>query len=585
MKNKITTSKVLLAVMLMFGIMFTSCEKNEGVDEPIINNEEDTESVLDFGATIQRDFMGRIVDASSSPLDNVNITIGNKTAITDANGVFIISNASVKEKQAFITAEKPGFFKGMRSVVPTQGANSIRIMLIAENLAGTVASGIPSDVTLSNGAKVSFDGNFKDDNGNAYTGNVDVYMYHLETSNPAIDDVMPGNLLAQNANEEERVLVSLGMLNVELRGDSGQELNIADGSVAQIELPINPAQSSVAPSTIPLWHFDEVAGHWIEDGQATLVGNKYIGDVPHFSWWNWDAPFPAIVLCVNVKDASNIALSNVKIELVENNFNSGRFDYTNGSGQICGYVPLNETLTLNAYDSCGTLIHSTNIGPFSVDTDYDVVLSSITAAVISGNLVNCTNTNVTNGYASIIYGNEFASAPVTNGSFSFGTIPCASLTGFSLEGVDYDTFQTTTVIPYNIANSNIGNIIACNTVTEFITIQVDNEPIQYFLSNIIANSFNVNSNSISADNDNGDTVLIGGTTTALGTYPFSGTPYIGIELNNLNIPSSSTTIQTTITNFGTAGQYMDMTMSGTYVDFVSGNTRTLLVSVHVIRDN
>ena len=585
MKTLNANFKLILGVMVMLMMVLTSCNPNESVDMPEVPEGTLGNSQIDFGSNIQRDFMGRIVDQSSIPLDNVNITIGNKTAITDNNGMFVINDVSVKERLGFITAQKPGYLKGMRSVVPTTGTNMINIMLVAETLVSTVASGSSSEVTLSNGAKVSFDGAFKDENGNAYSGNVDVYMYHLETSNPAIEAIMPGNLQAENANGEERVLVSYGMLNVELKGASGEKLNIADGSVAQIELPINPAQNGVAPATIPLWHFDEVSGIWMEDGEATLVGGKYQGEVSHFSWWNWDAPFPAVILCINAVDANNNPLANLDIKLIESNAVNGRTAFTNGDGNICGFVPINEAFTLKAFDPCGVEVFSSNIGSFSADTNYSLVLPSVTATVISGTLVNCANTNVTNGYASIIYGNQLASVPVTNGDFTLSVIQCAALTTFSLEGVDYDTFQETDTISYNFGSADVGNIIACNAVSEYITLQVDNDPVDYFLSNITADSWSSTSVSIGGQNDIGESILISGSTTTLGTHPDNGSSYIGIELNSLNIDHGvPNTLASTITNFGSAGQYIDITITGSYTDN-NGVVKSLSGAIHVIRDN
>ncbi|WP_055446436.1 carboxypeptidase-like regulatory domain-containing protein [Lacinutrix mariniflava] len=585
MKTKKTTSKIILAVMVLFAALFNSCNPNEAIDEAFANNDTNAgtaESTLDQGSSIQRDFIGRIVDAASLPIDNANIIIGNKTAITDANGVFIISDATVKERQAFITAEKPGYLKGMRSVVPTTGTNAIRIMLINENLAGTVASGVASEVILSNGTKVSFDGAFKDENGNAYSGNVDVYMYHLETSNPSIDAIMPGSLQAQNTNGEERILETYGMLNVELKGDSGQKLNIADGHVAEIEISVDPLQTNNAPSSIPLWHFDEVAGHWIEDGEANLVGGKYIGEVSHFSWWNYDVPFPSVQFCLTVVDGSNIPLSNVKIELWSSVSVSGRIAYSNGNGEICGQIPSNETFTLNAFDQCGVQIYTTTVNTVTTDINYgNLVMPGVIAKVISGNLVDCSNVNVTSGYVSLNYGSQFSGLAINNGAFNMSVIQCASLNAFTLEGFNYNTFETTTVLPFNFSNSNVGNLIACSTISEYISIQKDNEPVEFYLVNLNANLNPGNGYIQISSQVNGGIVYIDGNSSALNTYTTSD---FSIESSVLNMDHSAPdTLQYTLANFDSIGGYVDLTISGTYTDN-DGVTRNATVTVHVIRD-
>ncbi|WP_289044165.1 hypothetical protein [uncultured Olleya sp.] len=576
--------KFILSLMVTLGMLLTSCNPNESVDMPETPEGSPTSSQLDLGSNIQRDFMGRIVDQSSIPLDNVSITIGNKTATTDNNGMFKISDVQVKQRQAFILAEKPGFLNGMRSVVPTQGTNMINIMMITENLAGTVTSGVTSEVSLPNGTKVGFDGSFKDQNGNAYSGNVDVYMYHLDPANPDNNILMPGSLQAVNQDGDERVLESYGMLNVELKGDSGQKLNIADGHIATIEMPMDPAQSGVAPSVIPLWHFDEVNGYWVEDGEATLVSGKYIGEVSHFSWWNCDAQFPTVDLCMTVVDASNIPLSNVKVELWRSGQTYPRIGFSNGNGEICGLIPANETLTLKAIDQCGIEVYNTTIGPFNSDTNYgDVVMSSVNYSAVTGNLVDCSSQPVTNGYVTVHYGQEYASVEVVNGSFTLNMIECASITEFTLEGVNYDTFQTTTPLPFNFTTPNVGNIIACDTVTEYISVQIDNDPVDYYLLNLTAQEGdNGTSMYISTQNSTGSFVVYGNTTT-LGTYTSSGSQAFYVETGiNMDFGQPNT-LQFTLSNYGAVNDYIDMNISGTFTDN-DGILRNLSASIHVLRD-
>ncbi len=580
MKNRNTKSKLLLSLILVIGILFTSCDPKDVNEsyEPGENNEIG----LDLGQSVQHDFMGRIVDESNVPIENVMVSIGSKMESTDANGMFIINNANVKKRQAFIVAEKPGYLKGMQSLVPTQGTNTVRLMLIPLNVIATISSGGDSEVNLPNGTIVKFDGAFKEENGNAYSGNVDVIMYHLDPSNPDIDAIMPGNLQAENASGEERILESYGMLNVELRGTSGQELNIADDHFAEIEMPVDPAQSGNAPATIPLWHFDEVNGYWIEDGEAILIGGKYVGEVSHFSWWNCDAQFPTVTLCLNVVDAANIPLSNVKVEMFRSGATYPRTGISNGNGEICGLIPANETLTIKTFDQCGIEVYSTTIGPFSTNTSYgDLVLPTVSAAVITGNLVDCSSANVTNGYAAVTYGNQYATVDVTNGSFSLSVIQCASLADFTLEGVDFDTFQTTTALPFTFNNTNVGNIIACSSVTEFISVRVDNNPTDYFLASINA-SANQSSPGISIGSQtNLNYFHVGLGTTTLGNYSLD---QFGFEVSNINLDYSiPTNLQLNLSNYGTAGNYIDATINGTYTD-TSGNVRNLSVTIHVIRD-
>ncbi|QXP59425.1 hypothetical protein [Olleya sp. HaHaR_3_96] len=576
--------KLILSLMVVLGTVFTSCNPNEDVDMPDVPVDNPSSSQLDLGATIQRDFMGRIVDENNLPIENTVVSIGSKIASTDANGMFIIKNASVKEKQAYIIADKSGYLKGMRTVVPTQGTNMIKIMLIQDNVIATISSGSVSDVQLPNGTKVTFDGSFKDDNGNAYSGNVAVKMYYLDPSNPDINSIMPGSLQAVNEQGEARVLESYGMLNVELRGDAGQELNIADGHFADIEMPVDPGQTGVAPATIPLWHFDEVNGYWVEDGIATLIGGKYVGEVSHFSWWNCDAQFPTVTLCMTIVDVVGVPFSNINVELWRSGATYPRVGSSNGFGEICGLIPANEVLTLKALDQCGVVVYTSSIGPFSTDTNYgDITMATVSSTSITGSLVDCDHINVTNGYVTVNYGGVFSAVTVVDGSFTFNVTECASLSDFTLEGVNYDSLQVTTALPFSFDNPNVGNLIACSAVTEFITVQIDNDPVDYYLINLNGGtgsdglSFNVSNQTAT-----GNGLVVFGQSIVPGTYTASSANgfYVETGINmDFGMPD---TLQFTLNNFGAIGEYIDMVITGGFVDN-NGVSRDLSITIHVLR--
>ena len=97
-------------------------------------------------------------------------------------------------------------------------------------------------------------------------------------------------LLGQNTGGEANLLETFGMLTVELTGSNNEKLQITSDS--ELKFPIANEQLSTAPNTIPLWYFDEENGYWIEDGEATKVGNQYVGTVSHFTPWNVDIPLP-----------------------------------------------------------------------------------------------------------------------------------------------------------------------------------------------------------------------------------------------------------------------------------------------------
>jgi uncharacterized protein (TIGR02145 family) len=472
-------AKSILLLLLVLTIV--NCSNSEDGNN---NSNPDSNFTENFGNLANRDFIGQIVDENNQALEGVEVKIGSISKTTDSKGVFVIKNAAVYEKFAYITAKKSGFINGSRTIVPNTGTNTIKIMMLSAIVQATVASGTASNVALSNGSKVTFDGNFKTESGTAYSGSVKVMMHHLDPSDATTRDKMPGSLMAQNAAGSQRILETYGMMNVELQDASGNKLQIANTS--SIEMPISSSQAATAPSTIPLWYFDETAGYWKEEGSATKVGNKYIGTVNHFSWWNCDVQFPTVSLGITVVNSNQDPMAGVRVELVRNNQNGGWNvpGYTNVVGQVSGLVPANETLTMNIYSNntvCGNqVVYTQQIGPFSSNTALPIVVipaSSLNTTIVQGTLTNCSNASVTNGYVWLQTAGQFLYTQVTNGSFSFSVLNCSSAaTSFTLQGFDLDTMKLTTQQTGIINNQTVslGVLQACittnNPTGEFLDI-------------------------------------------------------------------------------------------------------------------
>jgi hypothetical protein len=584
------TSKRLLILVLLFPILFNNCSSDSGID----GNSNATP--LNFGSEVSKNFTGQILDENNNPVSNVAITVANKSATTDVNGVFIINNATVRDKFAFVTAKKAGYLDGSRSLVPTNGMNNVKITLLSGTIVGTVNSGATGSVSLSNGSKVTFDGNFKTENGQAYSGVVSVIMKHLDPTDATTFDKMPGMLLAQNASGEERVLESYGMMNIELRGAASQKLQLS--TTAQIEMPIATSQLSASPTTIPLWHFDETLGYWKEEGAATKQGTKYVGTVSHFSWWNCDAQFPTVRLSVTVVNSNGTPLANVRVGIRRATNSYTVNGTTNTQGQVSGLVPANESLTMVVFDSCGNIVSTTNIGPFAVATTLPNLVipnSTIQSTLVQGNLLKCDGTNATNGYVLMRYGNQNQIATVTNGAFSFTMLVCsATNTGFSLQGFDYDNLQTTNSINFTFTSptTNVGNITACNSISEFISYRIDSNPVTYIIANINASGRGATSGtnssgvSISAYNVIAPNTTQGfnlfGNTVIPGIYTTSMFSISSADIGSINVQTVNT-VSFNLSSVGAVGQYIDITFNGTYTN--STGSHTITGVAHVIRDN
>ncbi len=483
--------KIHLLSALLCAFLLAGCDPNYNNDGANATDEQFAEN---FGAQVSRDFIGQVVDLNNHAVSGVTVSIGSSSVQTDANGIFILNNAEVHEKFAYITARKAGFMDGSRSMVPTSGKNNVKIMLVSATPVATIASGATAVADLPNGTKVTFDGAFQDENGQDYSGNVSVSMFHLEASNENIASLMPGMLYAKGDDGNPKVLQTFGMLNVELRGSAGQKLNIKQDHTAQLSMKIDDTQMANAPESIPLWHFDETAGYWKQDGTATKQGNFYVGNVSHFSWWNCDSFSSTVNLTLTVMtnyQSTTDSLSNIRVDLVRQLPSEGPIsghNYTDTNGQVSGMVPAGETFQLKIYDLCGEEIYSAPVGPFAQDTVLPniVLANSPVMRHATGLLVDCGGAPVSNGYLTLHYASQVMFAPVSNGNFDFNVVTCDTNDHFTLEGIDYGSQQTTSAVSATFVSgvTNVGVLVACSSVSEFATYQIDNNPPKLFLNNV-----------------------------------------------------------------------------------------------------
>ena len=458
---------ILFGVLLLVASIFISCEQDEtSIQAPI---PVQTEFSDNFGSTTTARFFGTVVNENNEPVEGVSISVGGMNALTDENGVFTVQDASVYEKFAYIKATKAGYISGSRALVPTPGVNQVKIMLLAEDVVATINSGEASGVSLPNGTQVSFEGDFVKSNGSEYTGAVSVIMKHLDPADENLGNMMPGMLYAEDANGNEKVLETFGMLAVELKGASGEKLQLAEGTTAQIELPVSNIATN-APQTIPLWHFDEVNGYWKEEGFATLTNGKYVGEVSHFSFWNCDVQLPLVQLCINVVDPSGNPIGNQFFMLNRTSTPSGwganAYSWTNENGYACGQVPIDEELNfIMEVTNCNTLFEVI-IGSFSSDTTITVVVdANYTVIQLTGMFNDCNGNPISDGYIQFNHNNIVQYIAVTNGVIDHSYSYCGSVgDDYTAQGIDMGGQQTTTVISGTLSTvTDLGIITSCGT--------------------------------------------------------------------------------------------------------------------------
>ncbi|HLA54646.1 MAG TPA: hypothetical protein VK623_00975, partial [Flavobacterium sp.] len=428
-----------------------------------------------------------------------------------------------------------------------------------------------------------------DESGNAYSGTVSVSAFHLQPSDENLSILMPGMLYAEDSNGNEKALETYGMLQVELRGSGGQKLQLASGHTAEIDVMIDPSQMASAPSTIPMWHFDEANGYWKQDGTATKTGNFYKANVSHFSWWNCDAQFPTVSLTIKLVDANGNPLFNTLVGLIRTGVTYTVNGLTNANGLVSGLVPANESLTMNVSDNCGNIIYTTTIGPFSSNTtlpDFTIPNGTVQSTLVQGTLLQCDTSAVTDGYVVLHYGSQtYFSTVGSNGVFSFNTLVCNTANvNFSLEGYDYVNVQTTGLTNYTFTfpTTNIGSISTCGAVAEYINYSIDGGPLVTLLTSV---GGGIDGNYIFASGSNGNNyVNISGMATTTGSYTTAQPFFITIPQQFTIDSSIPNNVIFNVNTIDPVGGYIDISFSGPYTDALMID-HTINGTAHVIRNN
>jgi len=579
--NVHTFSKSILVTLLTLTLGLTSCKKD--VDSLNTNNagQGTVFNELFSGVTISTSIGGEVLDESNNPISNALVTIGSNDTYTNANGHFYLTNISVDSDRAYVKVEKDGYFLGARAVNPDEFATSyVSIQLIQKVIVGTIQNNTGGTIAISGGPSITFDaGDVSLENGNSYNGLVSVYASYLNPTASNIGRIIPGDLGAIDENGDAVALITYGMVAVELVGSNGEHLNIAQGQSAELSMPVQSAQQSGAPSSIPLWYFDETIGNWIEEGSATLQGNSYVGTVNHFTFWNCDDPMPSVNLNLNVS-CNNVPIANVMVQLSSPLGVIYGTSYTNANGEIDELMPAGVHLIIDIFDMCGNVIFNQDLGVNNTDLDLGQIIQCNNSNMITGTLLDCNGGPVSSGMYNIVVGGITIPLFADVNGFISTTISTCTNDSILVSGFDFNTnLQSTPVWVQVVPTIDLGSITVCDQIDEFVNYTYDG--VQYVINDLGQNEVYANTSwmfsfGVMAYNSNHN-ISFFTQDQGLGTYPNIAVPGLpsGIGLQVNSVQADPNTISVTYTQYGSVpGDYYEGSFSGSYNDTL-GNPHTL----------
>ena len=430
---------------------------------------------------VQSSLIGRVLDENNNPVENAKVYLENgDERTTNAAGLFFYTNKLMNKNGTYIRVEKAGYYNAARfSYQHLGGTANMEIKLLPLGTNAQFNSTTGGNVDVGNDVNVTFPANsiMKAD-GSAYNGTVTAYAVWLDPTLASTFSQMPGDLRAEDKDGNARLLTTYGMVGVELVNSIGEKLQLATGKKATISMQVPAALLSAAPSTIPLWHFDEVNGYWKEEGEATLNNGRYEGEVSHFSFWNCDVPMDYILLNGCVGDNAGNLVANVRVRLTRTNGQSG-YDLTDNLGNYGGLVPANETMTLEIIDPCENILYTAQVGPFTADTDLPkITIPAADLVTVSGSLVDCNNDAIAFGVVEAALGGQFfVTTTDASGNFSFSSNNCANESTVTVTGYDNASPNQSIPLSVNIVGgiATTGEIVVCTALDEYIQVNIDGQ--------------------------------------------------------------------------------------------------------------
>jgi hypothetical protein len=378
-----------------------------------------------------------------------------------------------------IRISKPGYFTQVKASMVSPGSdNFIKAQLIKKLLVNTFNVSDGATVNLQNGARLSIPQSaIQTVSGGSYNGKVNVYMHWMDPANVQVLYQMPGELRGITTTGTERMMITFGMINVELESEASEKLRLDPSKQAILSFPVPADLATGAPQNVPMWHFDEVKGRWMEDGIASLSGNVYTTKVNHFSCWNVDAKYdqPLIKFCVKVIDENEKPYSNSHILIRRANDRWGAHGHTNGDGYVCGTIPANTPLLLEVLGEpgCDQAFYSTPIGPFSQPVDMITVMvrrNPEKTITVRGKAVDCNNQPVQKGYIQATIRSQGFIGKVKEGFFEFTLTRCPADQEVNVFGFDELNNRLSDQKTLKISGNSVdaGTVVICGNPSSTI---------------------------------------------------------------------------------------------------------------------
>ncbi len=244
--------------------------------------------------------VGKITDTYGNPISNVTVSVGGQSTMSNPQGWYTVSNIAPGDKQ-LITFSKNGSATTYQTTnIQTGKSSFVEATIRSIDQTSPINASTGGTVTnQANNAYVTIGANsLATTQGTAYTGTATVMITSFDPSNEMEANAFPGEYLGVLAQNQTVVPIkSFGFMDISVITPNGDKLSLSSGKTATVAIPVPASMRTDATNlgTCPLWYFDTTTGTWKEEGSGTYDDTIgcFVGNVTHFSVWNYDIRYPA----------------------------------------------------------------------------------------------------------------------------------------------------------------------------------------------------------------------------------------------------------------------------------------------------
>lgn len=295
---------------------------------------------------------GKVINAASGAVvEGASVSSGAISSTSDADGAYMLVDVPFADR-VIVNTEVSGYSEQSKIVVVSESQRAVILNPLMLQVGITQTFNPTADQTIEiNTASISLpaDSLVFLQNGveSPPVGQVTATLTNIDASSePAL---LPGDyLIAPNTNIE-----SFGAITVNMKDESGNQLDLADGSFATVVIPL--ANSTTGQNTANKLSYSTETGYFTDDNSISLTTDTYTGDVSNIATWNVGAGYSPVTISGCVDDGLGAALPGTVVR-------ARGSDYIGTSSAIVG---VDGTFEISAKANSTILLTASNQGKIS----------------------------------------------------------------------------------------------------------------------------------------------------------------------------------------------------------------------------